>query len=35
MKQLPELYQKRLAMHPLPLEDEQRLQRKFMLDLVA
>ena len=32
MKQIPELYQKWLAMHPLLPEDEQRLQRKFMLD---
>ena len=32
MKQIPELYQKWLAMHPLSPEDEQRLQRKFMLD---
>lgn len=32
MKQIPELYQKWLAMHPLLPEDEQRLQLKFMLD---
>ena len=32
MKQIPELYQKWLAMHPLSPKDEQCLQRKFMLD---